>query len=112
MNKIAWVLVGLLAGVLIATAIPVGAHHNDLRFKKRLNRLGNQVQVLREKASALDRDGFYYGPVLGRQVVSLCPVDSPAAWTSDGNTQGIAWIHDCLDDMQQFQAREAYSIER
>lgn len=111
-QKIAWVLVGLLVGVLIVTAIPVGAHHNDRKLKRRVTRLENQVQILRAKTVALDTDGFFYGPVLGRQVVALCPVDTSAMWTSDGNTEGITWLQDCLDETQQRSVLKGFSARR
>ena len=114
MKKAPWILVGLLVGVLIATAIPVTAHHSDRAMKRRLNRLENQMAIQKQKTYYMDRDGYYNNIIAGSQVLSLCAPDSPATWVSDGNEYGIAWIEDCLGTMQasEVRAMKSFSVER
>jgi uncharacterized protein YlxW (UPF0749 family) len=48
MQKTAWALVGLLVGVLIATAVPAGAHHRSgqTRLERRIFELEDHVRRL------------------------------------------------------------------
>jgi hypothetical protein len=100
MQKAAWAIVGLLVGVLIATAIPAGAHHgNGLRaLKQRVEFLENRVETvefdvyehgrrlsseesststfrsdissLKSRTSKLDTSGNYSGLVYGANIRS------------------------------------------
>lgn len=104
-EKVAALVAGLIIGALAMTVLPVQAHHNDLKFKRRLNRLENQVSVLKQKTVDLDRDGFFWGPILADQVISVCPAGNSAVWVSDGNAYGIGWLDPCDGSQQQSQIR-------
>lgn len=104
MKKVAWALVGLLVGVLIATAIPVGAHHNDLRFRRRLNRLENQMAVQRQKTQYMDREGFYLALIDNYQVLSIdCLSGDDAVWVADPEFN-VRILH-CAEGAYQQQAQ-------
>lgn len=49
MRKAPWVLVGLLVGLVVAAAIPVGAHH-----KTSNQRLRRQISTIKERVSRLE----------------------------------------------------------
>ena len=77
------VLVGMLAGGLLMSAIPSGAHPGgDRKLQRQINKLKNQVSVLQDKTQDMDRDGFYNSLVLEGQVVSfqLCEPLEDAVW--------------------------------
>lgn len=112
MNKVAWSLVGLLVGVLIATAVPVGAHHNDRRLKRRVTRLENQMAVQKQKTYYMDREGFYNSIIVGSQVFSACAADAPATWTTDGTVGEFTWVNDCFDGMQAADVHEQVEASR
>lgn len=103
MKKVAWVLVGLLVGVLIATAVPVGAHHSRSarRLANRVERLEIQMAQMRNKTSLMDADGFYFGPVLGYQVLSECAIGTSATWEQSEVIPELAQIDDCIVGQQK-----------
>lgn len=116
MKKAAWGLVGLLVGVLIATSVPVGAHHatSARRLANRVERLENQMAVQRQKTYYMDREGFYNGIVIGSQVFSACAPDAPATWTTDGTTGEFTWINDCfgVGAASEVRALKSLSVQR
>lgn len=103
MQKFAWILVGLLAGVLIATSVPVGAHHrrSATRLANRVERLENQIATLQNKTFFMDSDGFYMGPVFGEQVLGFCQAGTAATWEVTAFTPDAVWIDDCFVGQQQ-----------
>ncbi len=111
MKKVGLLLSGVLVGLILATAIPVAAHHNDERFRRRLSRLEaqnrrqqNAIQLLVAKTQALDPEfGDYLGFVIAEQVISQCDPGTPATWVQNtvDPTLDIQWIDDCVPDAQK-----------
>jgi len=97
MNRLVWALAGVLVGVLIATALPVGAHHNDRRLKRRVARLESQMTTVRAKTQYLTRDGFHFrGFLFGEQVIGFCDPAAPAVWEQTTGDPEAVWIDDCF----------------
>lgn len=116
-QKVVALIAGLIIGAVAMTVLPVQAHHNDLRFKRRLNRLENQVSILKQKTVDLDREGFFYGPIMAEQVISLCPDGSSTVWISDGNAYGISWLDGCFSTQSEggdtrSQSRQTLNLTR
>jgi hypothetical protein len=105
-RKIATLVAGVVIGASAMTVLPVQAHHSDRDMKRRLSRLENQVRVLQAKTVDLDTDGFFWGPVLGSQVIGACAAETPATWVYPPGTTEFTWINDCLEAQQQ-SARKA-----
>ncbi len=108
-DRVAVFLAGLLVGVLVFALAPAQAHHgDDLRLLKtrvsslerRANSLEAKVKVLQDKTQAMDRRGFYLGPVGGNQVISVCPAGSGAIWEPT-DVEGITRIDDCFESQSQ-----------
>ena len=106
-------LVGIAMGLLVGAAVaPASAHHgSDLRnITEKVNKLQNKVNTLQQKTSAMDTDGFYYGPVVGNQVIGLCATATTAVW--EPAVEDITMIDDCIA-AQSSQAKQLRkSIDR
>lgn len=72
MQKVAWVIVGLLIGMLVATMVPAGAHH-----RHSVNRLEDRIYDLEQKTRHIDSYGYFDAGYI--DVPTLCGND-PAVW--------------------------------
>lgn len=74
-RKVSILIAGMLVGALIGAMAPVGAHHRDDKFRRR-------IAKLEKKTQHMDRAGFYNGIVSEWQVVSYqgCEDGDDALW--------------------------------
>lgn len=106
-RTVAVLVAGLIAGAILGATIPAGAHHNDDRFKNRLNRLENSVATLksqmttvRNRTALLTTDGVYYGPLFGYQVLGFCTEGTTAMWEVSEVDASVQAIDDCYEAQQ------------
>ena len=110
-TKVAWVIVGALVGLMVATVLPAGAHHASSvdRLKTRVSRLESAVRTLQRQTQLLDPEfGDYYGFVISEQVISRCDPGTTAVWEANtfDPSADIQWIDDCFVGEQSADARQ------
>ena len=94
-------VVGLIVGALVMSALPSGAHPGgDRKLQRQINklkgktdRLETQVSVLQDKTQFMTLDGFYDSLILGEQVVNFeCLPLEPAAWLDTEVVPGLTYL--------------------
>ena len=96
------VVVGIVMGALVMSALPSGAHPGgDRKLQRQINklrgqtdRLKTQVSVLQDKTKFMTLDGFYDSLILSEQVVSFerCLPLEPAAWLDTEVVPGLTYL--------------------
>ena len=87
-SKVGLFLAGLIVGALLLTIVPVGAHHNDTKFKNRLTALETKVTKLTKKTSNLSADGdnyqgFVHSAWIVNHINTGCTDNESAQWMPD-----------------------------
>jgi len=96
------VVVGIVMGALVMSALPSGAHPGgDRKLQRQINKLQrqtnnlkNQVSVLQDKTQFMTENGFYDSLILGEQVVSFerCLPLEPAVWLDTQVVPGLTYL--------------------
>lgn len=103
MDRLRWVLAGLLLGVTLVVALPAGAHHgSDTRkllrlhniqrrqianLRSNLNAMGFDVETLQRRTQRLNDNGGYFGLIGEQQVQSIsCEDGDDAMWIQSSET--------------------------
>jgi hypothetical protein len=88
-------LVGALAGGMVVTVLPAGAHHQPGmgQLRQDVNRLQRMVT---NRTQHLTRRGVYRGPVPAYQVISECPDQTNAVWRLQAErARSISGLEEC-----------------
>lgn len=76
-NAVRYVAVAVVGLLLGATLLATPAQSVSVSTR-RVDRLAARIEVLESKAANLNRQGYYFGPLINRG----CPDQQPAIWGS------------------------------